>query len=168
MDPGTQAQGDEPQGGCHRFRKDGLPHDAGALVGLAAETIMITGRVRSQRQLRIGELLRHALAELFSRGELRDPDLSGTSLTVLEVSVSPDLKNARAFVMPLGGVNTDRVMAALERSSRHIRAQLARRVELKYMPEMHFTLDTSFEHSEAVDRLLKDPRVARDLGKRDR
>jgi len=117
----------------------------------------------SQRQLRVGELIRHALADVFSRGEINDPDLDGVTVTVVEVSVSPDLKNAVAFVMPLGGANADAMIAALERCRKFIRGQVGKRVALKHMPNLTFELDTSFDYSESVDRLLSTPHVAQDL-----
>ncbi len=117
----------------------------------------------SQRQLRVGELIRHALAEVFSRGEINDPDLDGVTVTVVEVSVSPDLKNAVAFVVPLGGANADTMVAALERCRKFIRGQVGKRVALKHMPNLTFELDTSFDYSETVDRLLSTPHVAQDL-----
>ena len=117
----------------------------------------------SQRQLRVGELIRHALAEVFSRGEINDPDLDGVTVTVVEVSVSPDLKNAVAFVVPLGGTNADTMVAALQRCGKFIRGQVGKRVALKHMPNLTFELDTSFDYSETVDRLLSTPHVAQDL-----
>lgn len=117
----------------------------------------------SQRQLRVGELIRHALAEVFARGDLRDPDLEGVALTVVEVSVSPDLKKARAFVMPLGGGNANAVADALNRSKRYLRGQVSQRVSLKHMPDVSFELDTSFDYSRSVDQLLAEPHVAQDL-----
>jgi len=113
--------------------------------------------------LRVGELIRHALAEVFSRGEINDPDLDGVTVTVVEVSVSPDLKNAIAFVVPLGGANADTMVAALERCRKFIRGQVGKRVALKHMPNLTFELDTSFDYSETVDRLLSTPHVAQDL-----
>ena len=117
----------------------------------------------SQRQLRVGELIRHALAEILSRGEISDPDLDGVTVTVIQVSVSPDLKNAVAFVVPLGGANADTMIAALERCKKFIRGQVGKRVALKHMPNLTFELDTSFDYSETVDRLLSTPHVAQDL-----
>lgn len=124
---------------------------------------MRPNRAPSQRQLRVGEVLRHALADLFARGEMRDPELSDAAVTVAEVSVSPDLKNAIAFVMPLGGVNADMIIDALNRSRKHIRGQVSRGVMLKHMPEVSFELDGSYDYSELVDRLLSTPKVAQDL-----
>lgn len=122
-----------------------------------------SGRQPSQRQLRVGELLRHALSEMLTRGEIREPALEKTVVTVLEVSVSPDLKQAKAFVMPLGGLNQDEVLDALRRSKKFIRGQLSRAVNLKYAPDISFQIDTSFENSAKIDRLLHEAGVARDL-----
>jgi len=123
-----------------------------------------SGRPPSQRQLRVGELLRHALSEIIGRGDIRDPALEGTAVTVLEVSVSPDLRHAVAYVMPLGGIRKDEILQALKRSRRFVRGQLAREIKLKFMPDVDFRLDTTFDYSDSVQRLLHDPRVARDLG----
>ena len=117
----------------------------------------------SQRQLRVGELVRHALADILARGEIADPDLDGVVLTVPEVRMSPDLKNATALVMPLGGRNTKKVMAGLERSRRWLRGQIARRVNLKFAPDVRFQLDTRYDDDDAVTTLLHRPEVARDL-----
>jgi ribosome-binding factor A len=123
-----------------------------------------SGRPPSQRQLRVGELLRHALSEIIGRGDIRDPALEDTAVTVLEVSVSPDLRHAVAYVMPLGGIRKDEILQALKRSRRFVRGQLAREIKLKFMPDVDFRLDTTFDYSDSVQRLLHDPRVARDLG----
>lgn len=122
-----------------------------------------SGQAPSQRQLRVGELLRHALSEMFTRAETREPVLDSADITVLEVSVSPDLKRATAYVMPLGGTNADAVVTALKQAGKRLRAQLARRVNLKFTPELDFKLDTALDNAGNIDRLLSDPRVARDL-----
>lgn len=124
---------------------------------------MRAGGVPSQRQLRVGELLRHALAELFARGDLRDPDLMDAAITVVEVAASPDLKQATAYVMPLGGSDAERVMAGLSRSRKFIRGQIGRQVTLKHIPEISFELDSSFDYSERIDALLTTPHVSQDL-----
>jgi ribosome-binding factor A len=123
-----------------------------------------SGRPPSQRQLRVGELLRHALSEIIGRGDIRDPDLKDAAITVLEVSVSPDLRHAVAYVMPLGGRRKEEILQALKRSRRFVRGQLARDIKLKFVPDVDFRLDTTFDYSDSVQRLLHDPRVARDLG----
>jgi ribosome-binding factor A len=117
----------------------------------------------SQRQLRVGEVVRHALAELFSRGEVREPGLEGVILTISEVAVTRDLKRATAYVMPLSGANADGVLKALARSQRFIRGRLARMVDLKHVPELAFALDTSFDNFAKVNALLSSDRVRRDL-----
>lgn len=118
----------------------------------------------SQRQLRVGELLRHALAEILTREDVDDPDLRGVTVTVSEVAVGADLRRATAFVMPLGGGRANEVVAALNRARGFLRGRIGRQVELKYVPELDFALDTSFGHSDAVRELLASPPVRRDLG----
>ncbi|HUN51290.1 MAG TPA: 30S ribosome-binding factor RbfA [Candidatus Sulfotelmatobacter sp.] len=127
----------------------------------------ISPKQAGQRPLRVGEELRHALAEIFSRGDVRDPDLAGVSLTVTEVRVSPDLKNATAFVLPLAGRNAPGVLAALERCTPYLRGQLARMVRLRYAPRLGFRLDDSFDRAGRIDQLLRQPRVAADLDRDD-
>jgi ribosome-binding factor A len=117
----------------------------------------------SQRQLRVGELVRHALADILARGEIADPDLDGVVISVAEVRMSPDLKNATALIMPLGGRNVKKVLAGLERSRKWLRGQIARRVNLKFAPDIRFQLDTRFDDDDAVTALLHRPEVARDL-----
>ena len=122
-----------------------------------------SARAATQRQLRVGEELRHALAQLLCSGELRDPALSDASITVTEVRVSPDLKNATAFVMPLAGANADAIMAALQRSAPFLRGRLARTVELRQAPNLVFAFDHSFDNAARIAALLATPEVARDL-----
>jgi ribosome-binding factor A len=121
----------------------------------------------SQRQLRVGEIVRHALADILARGEIADPDLDGIVITVPEVRMSPDLKQATVLVMPLGGRDTDRVMTAFDRSRKWLRGQVARRIDLKFAPELHFRLDTRYDDDMRVTRMLHEPTVAKDLGKTD-
>lgn len=121
------------------------------------------GKEPSQRQLKVGELIRHALAEIFSRGEINDEVLERHSLTVPEVRMTPDLKLATVYVMPLGGGEADETVAHLDRHKRYLRGLLAKRVKLKFMPELRFKVDTSFEASARIDELLASPKVARDL-----
>jgi len=121
------------------------------------------GRLPSQRQLKVGELIRHALADIFSRGEIVDEVLARHSLTVPEVRMSPDLKLATAYVMPLGGGEAPEVVTHLEKHKRFLRGEIARRVALKFMPELRFKVDASFEASARIDELLASPEVARDL-----
>ncbi len=118
----------------------------------------------SQRQLRVGEIIRHALAEVLARGEVFDPDLDGVLLTVPEVRMSPDLKMATALVMPLGGRNTKKVMAGLERSRKWFRGQIARRINLKFAPDIRFRLDTRYDDDDLVTSVLRTPVVTKDLG----
>lgn len=120
-------------------------------------------REPSQRQRRVNELLRHAMAEIFARGDISDDDLAGAVVTVTEVQASPDLKNARIFLVPLGGDNQEGVLAAVRRHGKYLRGELSRRVELKYTPELTFELDSTFDHSDRVDALLRSGKVARDL-----
>jgi len=120
-------------------------------------------KVPSQRQLKVGELIRHALAEIFSRGAVLDDVITRHSLTVPEVRMSPDLKLATCFVMPLGGGEANEVVAHLEKHKRFLRGEVAKRVSLKFMPEIRFKVDTSFEVSSRIDELLASPQVSRDL-----
>ena len=117
----------------------------------------------SQRQLRVGEELRHSLAHLLRPGELRDPALREANITVTEVRVSPDLKNATAYVMPLAGANADDVMNGLKRSAPYLRAMLARSVELRQAPNIAFAYDTAFDSAARIEALLHAPEVQRDL-----
>jgi len=117
----------------------------------------------SQRQLRVGEEMRHALARLLQRGALRDPALQDLNITVTEVRVSPDLKHATAFVMPLGGHQAAEAVAGLRRSAAYLRMELARAVKLRVAPTVAFELDQSFEAASRVEALLHRPEVARDL-----
>jgi ribosome-binding factor A len=122
-----------------------------------------SARPASQRQLRVGEELRHALAQLLRPGELRDPALREANITVTEVRLSPDLKNATAFVMPLGGSNTGEIMEGLKRSAPFLRAQVARRVELRQAPNIAFAVDTAFDTAARITEILQRPEVERDL-----
>ena len=124
---------------------------------------MITKRERSVRQLRVGEELRHILSEILARGDLRDPDLVGRSITVSEVRVSPDMRNATAFVLPLGGGEEDAVVTALGRAAAYLRNEVGRKLHLKYLPQLSFLRDTSFDTARDIDKLLADPSVVRDL-----
>jgi ribosome-binding factor A len=117
----------------------------------------------SQRQLRVGEELRHALVEILREGHARDPELRNANVTVTEVRVSPDLTNATAFVMTLGGVHADETVAALNRAAPYFRTQLAHAVQLRHAPRVSFALDTSFLHGARITELLNEPAVKRDL-----
>ena len=116
-----------------------------------------------QRMLRVGELVRHALAALFARGEIEDELLAGRVLTVPEVRMSPDLKLANAYVMPLGGQQADEIVAALNRHQRFIRGRIAPELDLKFAPEIRFFVDETFEEFGKIDALLRSDRVQRDL-----
>jgi ribosome-binding factor A len=121
------------------------------------------GKAPSQRQLKVGELIRHALAEIFARGEIADPVLNKHSLTVPEVRMSPDLKLATVYVLTLGGGEAEEAVAQLDKHKRYLRGVLAKRVSMKFMPELRFKVDTSFAASARIDELLARPEVARDL-----
>ncbi|HVX80294.1 MAG TPA: 30S ribosome-binding factor RbfA [Devosiaceae bacterium] len=117
----------------------------------------------TQRMLRVGELVRHALAALFARDEIEDSALEGKIITVPEVRVSPDLKLASAYVMPLGGEGADAVVEALNRHKRFIRGRIAPELDLKFAPDLRFFVDETFEAYGRIDALLKSERVQRDL-----
>ncbi len=120
-------------------------------------------RAPSQRQLRVGELVRHALAEILQRGEVHDPDLEGMVVTVPEVRMTPDLRLATAFVMSLGGKGADTLVATLDRHRKFLRGEVGHRVALRYAPELRFRLDESFDEGDHIDKLLRSPAVKRDL-----
>jgi ribosome-binding factor A len=117
----------------------------------------------SQRQLRVGEELRHALVQILRDNHARDPDLRDANVTVTEVRLSPDLGNATAFVMPLGGQKSGSIIAALNRASIYFRTQAAHVMQLRHAPRISFALDTSFSYAEKIDGLLHAPEVQRDL-----
>jgi ribosome-binding factor A len=117
----------------------------------------------SQRQLRAGEAVRHALAEVLAHGEVHDPVLEGHMVTVPEVHMSPDLRLATIYVMPLGGHDGQAVVAALERNKRYLRGVIARKVNLKFAPDIRFRLDERFDEAERIEKLLRSPAVKRDL-----
>jgi ribosome-binding factor A len=122
---------------------------------------------RSQRQLRVGEELRHALARLLRPGELRDPVLHDASVTVTEVQLSPDLRNATAFVMPLGGANAADIMAGLQRSALFLKGRVAQAVRLRRVPNLTFALDRAFDSADRIAALLHSEAIERDLRKDD-
>lgn len=121
----------------------------------------------SQRQLRVGELIRHELAGIFSRGDVMDPVVEHAGVTVTEVRMSPDLRLATAYVRPLRADGGEALVAALERHRRFIRGLLSPRLTLKFMPDIRFRLDTAADYAERIDRLLRDPQVARDIARRE-
>src|ERR1700690_3790492 len=122
----------------------------------------------SQRQLRVGELIRHELAGMLSRGDVHDPVIETHMITVPEVRMSPDLRLATIYVMPLAGRDQTDVLEALERNARYMRGELARRVNLKFAPEIRFRIDERLKEAERIEKLLRTPDVKRDLaGKKD-
>jgi ribosome-binding factor A len=121
----------------------------------------------SQRQLRVGELLRHALSEILVRGDLRDPALIGVAVTVTQVKPSGDMRHATVFCEPLGGMNAKEVIEALNRHKGFIRGLMGKMIELKFTPELRFVEDTSFAEAQKIESLLKSSRVQRDLSKSD-
>ena len=118
----------------------------------------------SQRQLRVGELIRHAVAEMLARGDVHDPVIEGHLITVPEVRMSPDLRLATIYVMLLGGRDEETVVAALERNKRYLRGVIARKVNLKFAPDIRFRIDERFDEAERIEKLLRSPAVRRDLG----
>ena len=117
----------------------------------------------SQRQLRVGEALRHALAEVLRDNEIRDADLDGVSVTVTQIKPSPDMRHATVFCEPLGGKNAKAIVAALNRHKGFLRGEMGRRITTKFTPELRFVEDESFAEAQKIDRILKSPEVQRDL-----
>jgi ribosome-binding factor A len=117
----------------------------------------------TQRQLRAGELMRHALVEILREEEINDPDLAGISVTVTEVRMSPDLRNATIFIEPLGGDHAGEVVKALNRHGKFLRGRLGRSIDMKFTPALKFLHDESFDEAARMNRLFDDPRVAQDL-----
>lgn len=117
----------------------------------------------SQRQLRVGEIVRHAVAELLAQGAVHDAALEGHIITVPEVKMSPDLKLATVYVMPLGGRDTEVVLKALAQNKPFIRSAVARRVNLKFAPDLRFRIDERFDEAERIEKLLRTPAVQRDI-----
>jgi len=122
-----------------------------------------SGKGPSQRQLRVGELIRRTLSDVLARGDVHDPDLNRYSITVGEVRTSPDLKVATAYVLPLGGHGADEVLEALRRNTRELRHLVARGMTLKYAPSLRFVLDETFDRMDDTRRILSDERVRRDI-----
>lgn len=142
---------------------DGSGFAEKGLAGLSSNQTASAGP--SQRQLRVGEEIRHILADLFVRTEFRDPDLANKTVTVTEVRVSPDLKHATAFVAQLGGADAEQLLPGLKRVSSFLRSELGKKIRLRTVPELHFQPDTALDYAMEVENLLKDPRVQRDLKK---
>ena len=122
----------------------------------------MSGNAPSQRQLRVGELIRHALAEVFSRGETNDPDLERLGVTVLLVQTSPDLKLATAYVRPFMDHDNKALLTALDRNRRHIRGLITPRLKLKFMPDLRFRIDTALDYAGHIEDILNSPAVRRD------
>lgn len=122
-----------------------------------------SGSAPGARQLRVGEELRHALAQILQSDGIRDPDLAGLSITVTEVRVGSDLRSAKVFVMPLGGKAVDGMVSALTRAAPYLRGRVAREVRLRFVPRLSFSADNTFDEVATIDRLLHAPGVARDL-----
>lgn len=117
-----------------------------------------------QRALRVGELVRHAMSEILSRGDLREPELEGVIVTVPEVRLSPDIKIATCYIMPLGGKNPEGVAQALDRHRKFLRGEVAHRINMKFAPDLRFRVDTSFEEGARIDALLRgNPVVRQDI-----
>jgi len=121
----------------------------------------------SQRQLRVGELIRHAMAEMLSRGEVHDPVIEAHMITIPEVSMSPDLRLATVYVMPLGGRDAKPVIDALERNKKFLRGEISHRVNLKFAPDLRFRFDERFDEAERIEKILRTPEVRRDLEAKD-
>jgi ribosome-binding factor A len=124
-----------------------------------------SGAGPSQRALRAGELVRHAVADILARGEVHDPVIETHLITVPEVRMSPDLRLATIYVMPLGGADEKAVLQAMERNKRFLRGEIAQRVNLKFAPEIRFRIDERFDEAERIDKLLRTPEVSRDLNR---
>jgi ribosome-binding factor A len=121
----------------------------------------------SQRALRVGELIRHAVSDMLTRGDVHDPVLEGHLVTIPEVRMSPDLRLATVYVMPLGGRDVEAVIEALDRNKRYLRGEIAHRVNLKFAPDLRFHADERFDEAERIEKLLRTPAVQRDLKRED-
>jgi len=119
----------------------------------------------SQRQLRVAEEIRHALAAIFERGDFRDPDLANARITVTEVRASPDLRHMTAFISGLGKDVPPEQFAALKRANSFLRSQVAKNIRLKFAPDLHFQPDSALDYAMKIDVLMRQPRVAQDLTK---
>jgi ribosome-binding factor A len=117
----------------------------------------------SQRQLRVGELIRHAVAELLTRGDIHDDTIASHLVTVPEVKMTADLRLATVYIMPLGGKDGQAVLAAFEKNKKYLRQEVAHRVNMKFAPDLRFRLDERFDEAERIDKLLRSPSVKRDL-----
>lgn len=125
-----------------------------------------TSHMPSQRQLRVGELVRHALADMFTRGAVHDPVIQNHLITIPEVRMAADLRLATIYVVPLGGRDADTILAALERNKRFLRGEIARRINLKFAPDIRFRIDERFDEADRIEKLLRTPAVQRDLDRK--
>ena len=121
----------------------------------------------SQRQLRVGELVRHAMADMLTRGDVHDPVIQGHLITVPEVQMTADLRLATIYIMPLAGRDADEVLAAFERHKKFLRGEIAHRINLKFAPDIRFRIDERFAEAERIEKLLRSPAVKRDLDHED-
>src|SRR6478609_2799244 len=131
--------------------------------GPARHTRRDMSRGPSQRQLRVGEALRHALAEVLARNEIRDPDLDGVSVTVTQIKPSPDMRYATVYCEPLGGQNAKQIIAALNRHKGFLRGEMGHRLTMKFTPDLRFVEDESFAEALKIETILRSPEVQRDL-----
>jgi ribosome-binding factor A len=168
----TRGLSRESEGHWRRYKKELMPilhSHPGASVSAIRRTEMSRQRPAqndrgpSQRQLRVGEMLRHALSQILVRCEIRDPDLEGVSVTVTQVKPSPDMRHANVFVEPLGGKNAKQIVTALNRHKAFLRGEMGRMIELKFTPELRFLEDESFSEAQKIEDILKSERVQRDL-----
>jgi ribosome-binding factor A len=136
----------------HRRSRSSSPHRRGGPQG------------PSQRQLRVGEALRHAIAQILGRNEIRDPDLEGVSVTITQVMPSADMRYATVYCEPLGGLKAKEVIAALNRHKGFVRGEMGHLIETKFTPELRFIEDDSFAEAQKIETILKSERVSRDLG----
>ena len=126
-----------------------------------------TAEQQSVRVLKVGERVRHVLSELLTRQEVHDPTVSAANISVTEVRMSPDLRNATVYVKPLLGSDEDAVVKALRQNTAYLQREVAKRLGLKYAAKLKFRADESFDEADRIEKLLSDPRVARDLGNED-
>ena len=138
-------------------------HDKNRIVTVMPHRSNRDTKGPSQRQLRVGELVRHMLSELLARGDVHDEVIQAHTITVPEVRMTADLRLATIYVMPLGGRDTDEVLAALDHNKKYLRGEIARRVNLKFAPDIRFRIDERFDEAERIEKLLRTPRVRRDL-----
>ena len=158
--PGTSLHSGRPQAG---FGWPGLTKKIVVLRQMARHQHREKSQADSQRQLRVGELIRHELADMLARGEVHDPVIETHMITVPEVRMTADLRLATIYIMPLGGRDEQQVLGALERNKRYVRGEIARRVNLKFAPEIRFRIDERFNEAERIEKLLRTPVVQRDL-----